>query len=194
MSIWWDRVTNQSQWYMLCWCWVYTLMCHSPFTLVAVGKEQPRTREAWVPKSKWRAAWPIILESDTIQNNRLLTKSLWLQQQLMTLTSWWLPPALTTQIPAGSSTALYPPSTTPRATVQSALHCSRSVSLFCFYYCILRAHWRQTNNLARKFYTLCQGLTGSLSAPFPVSQAPFEGRWSVLSMLPGLFWMKVKRL
>lgn len=78
-SIWWDCVTNQSQGYMPRWCWVYTLMYHSPFTLVAVGKEQPRTRGAWVPKRKWGAAWPVILESDTVQNNCLLTKSLWIQ-------------------------------------------------------------------------------------------------------------------
>lgn len=176
-SIWWDCVTSQSQGYIPCWCWVYTLMYHSPFTLIAVGKEQPRTREAWAHKRKWGAAWPIILESDTIQNNCLLTKSLWLQQQLMTLTSWWLPLSLTTRTPAGSSTALYPPSTAPRATVQSVLHCSRSVSPFCFYYCILRAHWRQTNNLARNSTHSVKDWPAPCpphSSPPPVSQLPWK--------------------
>lgn len=65
--------------------------------------------------------------------------------------------------------ALQPSTLLQQHQEQPVLHGSGSVSLFCFYYCILRAHSRLTNNLARKFYTLCQGLTSSL---FVLPQCP----------------------
>lgn len=92
--IWWDCVANQSQGYMPRWCWVNTLMYHSHLTLVAVGKEQSRTRGAWVPKRKWRAAWPIILESEPYK-----TTVYW-QNHCEFSSSWWLPLALTAQSPS----------------------------------------------------------------------------------------------